>query len=69
MEMLMFSGLEAQGEINRLLDEIYGSPDRASLSQKKRRSKTPENDRCREGVALGTASQRSVLRSQAMLET
>ncbi len=32
MEMLMFSGLEAQGEINRLLDEIYGSPDRASLS-------------------------------------
>lgn len=30
-EMLMFSGLEAQSEINRLLDELYGNPDRASL--------------------------------------
>ncbi len=64
----MFSGLEAQGEMNRLLDEIYGSLDRASLSQKKRCSKTPENDRRREGIALGTASRRSVQGSQAVLE-
>jgi hypothetical protein len=30
-EMLMFSGLEAQSEINRLLDELYGNLDRTSL--------------------------------------
>lgn len=32
-EMLMFSGLETQGEINRLLDEIYGSLSRASFGE------------------------------------
>lgn len=31
-EMLMFSGLEAQGEINRLLDELYGALEQASLA-------------------------------------
>ena len=29
-EMLMFSGLETQGEINRLLDELYGGLDQDS---------------------------------------
>ena len=49
MEMLMLSGLKAQGEINRLLDEIYGGPGRASLSETKRCSKTPETNRRPEG--------------------
>jgi hypothetical protein len=53
MEMLMFSGLKAQSEINRLLDEIYGGPGRASLSETKRCSKTPETNRRPEGS--GTA--------------
>jgi len=26
VEMLVFSGLEAQGDMDRLLDEIYGEP-------------------------------------------
>ncbi len=30
IEMLMFSGLETQSEINQLLDELFGSLDRAS---------------------------------------
>jgi hypothetical protein len=29
----MFSGLEAQSEISRLLDELYGSLDRAFLDE------------------------------------
>ncbi len=33
MEMLMFSGLEAQADMSRLLDEIYGEPDQSSLNQ------------------------------------
>jgi hypothetical protein len=49
MEMLMLSGLKAQGEINRLLDEIYGGPGRASLSETKRYSKTPEINRRPDG--------------------
>jgi hypothetical protein len=32
-EMLMFSGLEAQSEITRLLDELYGNLDRTSLDE------------------------------------
>jgi hypothetical protein len=36
MEMLMLSGLKAQSEINRLLDEIYGGPCQVSLSETKR---------------------------------
>lgn len=63
MEMLMFSGLEAQSEMNRLLDEIYGSPDRASVGGTKRCSKTPEADRRHEGVARCTALRRSVQNS------
>ena len=49
MEMLMLSGLEVQSEINRLLDDIYGGPGRASLSETKRCSKTPETNRRPEG--------------------
>jgi hypothetical protein len=49
MEMLMLSGLKAQSEINRLLDEIYGDPGRVSLSETKRCSKTPETNRRPEG--------------------
>jgi hypothetical protein len=49
MEMLMLSGLKAQSEINRLLDEIYGGPSRASLSETKRCSKTPDTNRHPEG--------------------
>ncbi len=49
MEMLMFSGLKAQSEINRLLDDIYGGPGQASLSETKRCSKTPETNRRPEG--------------------
>ncbi len=32
-EMLIFSGLETQGEINRLLDEIYGGLGQASAAE------------------------------------
>lgn len=32
-EMLMFSGLETQGEINRLLDELYGGLGQASAAE------------------------------------
>lgn len=39
--MLMFSGLEAQGEINRLLDELYGERGRASLGETEER-RTPK---------------------------
>jgi hypothetical protein len=56
MEMLMLSGLKAQGEINRLLDEIYGGPGRASLSETKRCSKTPETNRRPEGSHTGQLS-------------
>jgi hypothetical protein len=59
MEMLMFSGLEAQGEMNRLLDEIYGGPDQASLDQAARCSRTAETDRRQEDSALCTSPQRS----------
>jgi hypothetical protein len=55
MEMLMFSGLEAQGEMNRLLDEIYGGPDQASLDQAARCSRTAETDRRQEDSALCTS--------------
>jgi hypothetical protein len=48
MEMLMFSGLEAQSEINRLLDEIYGGLDSTSLDQATRRSRTPETHQSHE---------------------
>ena len=34
MEMLMFSGLEAQGEMNRLLDKMYASLEEASLTKR-----------------------------------
>lgn len=61
----MFSGLEAQSEMNRLLDEIYGSPDWASLSGTKRCSKTPEINRRPEDIARCTALRRSVQDSQA----
>jgi hypothetical protein len=57
--MLMFSGLEAQGEMNRLLDEIYGGPDQASLDQAVRCSRTVETDRRQEGAALCTLPGRS----------
>ena len=59
VEMLMFSGLEAQGKMNRLLDEIYGGPDQASLDQSARCSRTAETDRRQEGVALSTSPRRS----------
>lgn len=64
----MFSGLEAQSEMNRLLDEIYGNPDRASLGGTKRCSKTPETNRRPEGIARCTALRRSVRDSQAEVE-
>ena len=32
-EMLMFSGLETQGEISRLLDELYGGLGQASAAE------------------------------------
>ena len=35
--MLMFSGLQAQGEINRLLDELYGGSEQAYSSAAKGR--------------------------------
>jgi hypothetical protein len=57
--MLMLSGLEAQGEMNRLLDEIYGEPDQASLDQAARCSRTVETDWRQEGVVLSTSPRRS----------
>ncbi len=40
VEMLMFSGREAQAAMSRLLDEIYGEPDQSSLNQAARRAET-----------------------------
>ena len=39
-KVLMFSGLEAQSEINRSLDELYGNLDRA-LPGRSGRTRTP----------------------------
>jgi len=50
----MFSGLEAQGELNRLLDEIYDEPDQAFLDQAARCSRTADTHRPQEGATLYT---------------
>jgi hypothetical protein len=36
--MLTFSGLEAQADMSRLLDELYGEPDQSFLNQAARRA-------------------------------
>ena len=59
MEMLVLSGLKAQSEINRLLDEIYGESDQASLDRAAQCSRAAETNRRQEGVELCTPSQRT----------
>jgi len=55
----MFSGLEAQSEINQLLDEIYGGLAQASRDQARQCSRAPETDQRQEGVALCTSPRQS----------
>jgi len=50
--MLMLSGLEAQDEINRLLDEIYDNLGTPFASEAGRCSRNPENDWRRERRTL-----------------